>query len=214
MSVRAVLFDLDGTLLNTLHDIADSMNRALSKNGFPQHPADAYRYFVGDGVKTLAQRATGFKEESIPAVLAAYQSYYKAGCKNKTRPYDGVMELLEKLSQRGLPICIFSNKPHQDTLSVTAYYFKHIRFAAISGQKENIPVKPDPTGALHIAEDLHIPPQDFLYVGDTGVDMACANAAGMVPVGALWGFRPREELAAHHARHLIEKPEELLALLR
>lgn len=213
MAFRAVLFDLDGTLLNTLEDIADSMNQALSQNGFPQHPADAYRYFVGDGVKTLVQRATGFMEESVPAVLTAYQSYYAAGCRNKTRPYDGVTDMLEKLAQRGLPICIFSNKPHKDTLSVTSYYFPHIRFFAIRGQKENVPVKPDPTGALYIAGELNIPTENFLYVGDTGVDMDCANAAGMVPVGALWGFRLKEELVAHHARHLIEKPEELLALL-
>jgi phosphoglycolate phosphatase len=94
-----------------------------------------------------------------------------------------------------------------------AYYFPDMRFDAIHGQKENVPVKPDPTGAFEIARELEIPPEDFLYVGDTGVDMDCANAAGMIPVGALWGFRPREELVEHHARHLIEKPEEILALL-
>ena len=213
MAVRAVLFDLDGTLLNTLMDIADSMNRALLENGLPEHPLDAYRYFVGDGVKTLAQRATGFREEYIPAVLKAYQAYYAAGCRNKTRPYDGVMEMLATLERRGLKLCVFSNKPHQDTRNVMAYYFPHIRFDAIRGQKENVPVKPDPTGALETAMELHIPPEDFLYVGDTGVDMDCANASGMIPVGALWGFRPKEELVEHHARHLIEKPEDLLTLL-
>jgi len=213
MAVQAVLFDLDGTLLNTLADIADSMNRALLENGLKEHPLDAYRFFVGDGVKTLAQRATGFRADAIAAVLKAYQTYYAANCRNKTRPYDGVMEMLAALERRRLKLCVFSNKPHQDTLNVMAYYFPHIRFAAIRGQKENVPVKPDPTGALETAGELHTPPEDFLYVGDTGVDMACANAAGMIPIGALWGFRPREELVAHHARHLIEKPEELLALL-
>ncbi len=214
MVTRAVLFDLDGTLLNTLEDIADSMNQALLENGLPEHPLDAYRYFVGDGVKTLAQRATGFKVESIPAVMTAYQSYYAAGCRNKTRPYDGVMDMLPELIKRKLSICVFSNKPHKDTLNVMAYYFPHIRFDIIRGQKESVPVKPDPTGALDIAKELHISPEEFLYVGDTGVDMACANAAGMIPIGALWGFRPREELVEHHARHLIEKPQELLPLLQ
>ncbi len=213
MSTRAVLFDLDGTLLNTLEDIADSMNRALLENGLPEHPLDAYRYFVGDGVKTLAQRTTGFREELVPAVLAAYQAYYAAGCRNKTRPYEGIMDMLEELARHGLSLCVFSNKPHQDTLNVMAHYFPRIRFDAIRGQKENVPVKPDPTGALDIARELGISPEAFLYAGDTGVDMACANAAGMIPVGVLWGFRPKEELAAHHARHLIEKPEELLMLL-
>lgn len=213
MAIQAVLFDLDGTLLNTLEDIADSMNRALFENGFPEHPLEAYRYFVGDGVKTLTKRATGFKEDLVPIVQKAYQSYYAAGCRNKTRPYEGVAKMLAGLVQRGLKLCVFSNKPHQDTLNVMAYYFPDMRFDAIRGQKENVPVKPDPTGAIEITRELGIPPEDFLYVGDTGVDMACANAAGMIPVGALWGFRPREELMEHHARHMIEKPEELLCLL-
>ena len=213
MTVRAVLFDLDGTLLNTLEDIADSMNRALLEHNLPEHPLNAYRYFVGDGVKTLAKRATGFDDGRITPVLQAYQAYYAAGCRNKTRPYDGVMDMLAALERLGLSISVFSNKPHRDTLNVTNYYFPHIRFAAVRGQKENVPVKPDPTGALEIAGELNTPPEAFLYVGDTGVDMACAIAAGMIPVGALWGFRPKEELVGHHARHLIEKPEELLALL-
>ena len=213
MAIQAVLFDLDGTLLNTLEDIADSMNRALFENGLPEHPLDAYRYFVGDGVKTLAKRAAGFKEEMVPAVQKAYQSHYGAGCRNKTRPYDGVSQMLAGLVQRGLKLCVFSNKPHPDTLNVMAYYFPDMHFDAIRGQKENVPVKPDPTGALEIARELDTPPESFLYVGDTGVDMDCANAAGMIPVGATWGFRPREELVEHRARHMIQKPEELLSLL-
>ena len=213
MAARAVLFDLDGTLLNTLEDIADSMNRALLENGLPEHPLDAYRYFVGDGVKTLARRATGFRENAVPAVLHAYQTYSAAGCRNRTRPYDGIADMLASLERLGLPLCIFSNKPHKDTQRVTACYFPNIRFAAVRGQQESVPVKPDPAGALMIAGELDIPPKDFLYVGDTGVDMACANASGMVPVGALWGFRQREELVAHRARHLIQRPEALLALL-
>jgi phosphoglycolate phosphatase len=213
MAIRAVLFDLDGTLLNTLEDIADSMNRALSDHGLPEHPLNAYRYFVGDGVKTLAKRATGFKEELVPIVQKAYQTYYAAGSRNKTRPYNGVNIMLAELKRRGLKLCVFSNKPHQDTLNVMAYYLPDTHFDAVRGQKENVPVKPDPTGALDIARELQIPTKDFLYVGDTGVDMACANAAGMIPVGALWGFRLREELVEHGARYLIAKPEELPALL-
>ena len=134
MAIKAVLFDLDGTLLDTLQDIADSMNRALRENGLPEHPVDAYRYFVGDGVKTLAQRATGFREDAIPAVLNAYQAYYSAASRNTTRPYPGIMEMLAALNARSLPVCVFSNKPHPDTLTVTAYYFPKISFAAIRGQ--------------------------------------------------------------------------------
>jgi phosphoglycolate phosphatase-like HAD superfamily hydrolase len=136
-----------------------------------------------------------------------------AGSKNKTHPYDGITMMLKELVRRRLKLCVFSNKPHQDTLNVTSFFFPDTHFDIIRGQKEKVPVKPDPTGALEIARELDILPKDFLYVGDTGVDMACANAAGMIPVGALWGFRPKEELIEHHARHLIGKPEDLLALL-
>ena len=214
MAIRAVLFDLDGTLLNTLEDIADSMIRALLENGLPVHELDAYKYFVGDGVKTLAMRATGFREEIAPKVLRAYQAYYSAGCENKTRPYEGVKDMLLKLSAMGLKLCVFSNKPHRDTQYVTARYFPGIKFDAVRGQMEGVPVKPDPTGALEIAREMGILPADYLYVGDTGVDMTCANAAGMTPVGVLWGFRKREELMENKARHIIAAPGELLDLVK
>lgn len=214
MAVRAILFDLDGTLLNTLEDIADSMNRALLENGLPAHELNAYKYFVGDGVKTLAMRVTGFREEIAPKVLSAYQAYYSVGCENKTRPYEGVKDMLQRLSSMDLKLCVFSNKPHKDTLYVTARYFPEIKFDAVRGQMEGIPVKPDPTGALEISEQLNIPPDHILYVGDTGVDMTCAANAGMIPVGVLWGFRTREELAENKARHIIAAPGELLDLVK
>lgn len=213
MAIRAVLFDLDGTLLDTLSDIAASMNLALLENGFPEHPIDAYRYFVGDGVKTLARRATGL-EEGYEAVLAAYQAHYEKERRNRTRPYEGIAEMLASLSLMKLPLCVFSNKPHADTLAVVKGYFPGVAFARVRGQTEGVPVKPDPQGALQMARELLIDPADFLYVGDTGVDMDCANAAGMVPVGALWGFRTREELMEHKARHIIARPGELLALAK
>lgn len=213
MAIQAVLFDLDGTLLNTLEDIADSMNRALSDHKLPQHPIDAYRYFVGDGVRELAMRAAGFNAQAAPAVLKTYQAYYAAGCRDKTRPYGGVPDMLAALNRLDLPICVLSNKPHKDTLNVTAHYFPKIDFAIVRGQQEGVPVKPDPAGANSIAKYLNLSPERFLYVGDTAVDMDCARSAGMVPVGALWGFRPREELEAHQARYLIEQPGELLGLI-
>ncbi len=213
MATKAIMFDLDGTLLNTLEDIADSMNQALMDNGLPVHDIDTYRYFVGNGITTLAKRACGMREDLIHAVLKAYKAYYTAGCQNKTRPYDGVMDMLTALISKGYKLCVFSNKPHQDTLDVVAHYFPNIPFRAVRGQTENVPVKPDPTGALETSKDMGIAPKDFIYVGDTGVDMDCANAAGMVPVGVLWGFRPQEELTAHNALHLIERPLDLLTLL-
>ena len=214
MAVKACLFDLDGTLLNTLFDIGDAMNHALSDNGLPEHSYDAYRYFVGNGVKVLTERATGFKEDAYDRVLAAYRAYYAAGCRNKTGPYEGIQAMLAALSRMGLPLCVLSNKPHDDTLEVVSYYFHDIAFTKVQGQLDSVPVKPDPAGALVIAKALNISPSDFLYAGDTGVDMACARSAGMQAVGVTWGFRPEAELLEYGAQHIISHPDELPTLIQ
>ena len=214
MNCKACLFDLDGTLLNTLDDIADCMNRALSGAGLPAHPACAYRYFVGNGVALLAQRAVGDHPALTEQVEAAYRAYYAVGCRNKTQPYPGVSDLLRQLNTAGIPICVLSNKPHEDTLTVVAEYFPDITFALVRGQVAAVPPKPDPAGAIAIAEDMGFAPSSFLYIGDTAVDMTCALRSGMVPVGVTWGFRPRSELAESGAAHIIDTPCQLLSLLQ
>lgn len=211
--VRAVLFDLDGTLTNTLEDIADAMNRSLRLHGLPEWPLDAYRYLVGDGAKKLAERAVRDQQELALSVQREYQAYYQEHTRVKTQPYAGVPEMLRALQDKGLKLAVFSNKPDADTKNVVAHFFPDIPWAAVRGQIEGVPVKPDPTGALAVAEALQIPPAEFLYLGDTATDMHCAVNAGMLPIGALWGFRTAEELQSSGARQLVQHPMDVLSCL-
>lgn len=208
--IQAVLFDLDGTLTNTLEDIAFAMNRALSLHHLPQHPMDAYRCMVGNGAKVLAQRAVGDRPDLAEQVQRDYQTYYEKHNLVHTRPYAGIPELLSALQAKGYKLCVFSNKPHADTCHVVAHFFPTVDFAEVRGQQEGVPVKPDPAGALLVAEKLDIPPGDFLYLGDTDVDMLCAQQAGMHPVGVAWGFRGAEELRKAGAEKILTNPYELL----
>lgn len=211
--MKAVLFDLDGTLTNTIDDIADSMNHALRLHDLPEHTVDEYKYMVGDGAKKLAERAVGEHQQFFRVVLQAYQKQYETHNAIKTRSYEGIPELLKALLAKGIRICVLSNKPHADTLTVVSHYFPDIRFDAVQGQIEGIPVKPDPTGALMLAEILGTEPSDFAYLGDTSVDMKCARSAGMHPYGVLWGFRTADELLNSGAEALLSTPLDLLRYL-
>ncbi|MFH0963847.1 MAG: HAD family hydrolase [Planctomycetota bacterium] len=216
MTYRAVLFDLDGTLLDTVDDLADSMNCALARLGFPGHDTAAYKRLVGDGVEHLARGALpdGRRDKkTVAQCLAAMRDEYGKRWANKTRPYAGIPELLDALTSRGVPMAVLSNKLDDFTKIITASLLGKWRFSHAAGARPGVRRKPDPTEALRIARDMAVPPADFLYVGDTGTDMRTANAAGMFPVGALWGFRDAQELLEGGARTLIEKPVELLGLL-
>ena len=211
--MKAVLFDLDGTLTDTIDDISDSMNHALRLHNLPEHTIDEYKYMVGDGARKLAERAVGNHPEFFRSVLQAYQKQYETHNAVKTRAYDGIKELLETLTEKGIRICVLSNKPHADTLTVVRHYFPDISFDAVQGQMEGIPVKPDTTGALMLADRLGIKPEDFAYLGDTYVDMKCAVNSGMHPYGVLWGFRKADELLASGAEALLSTPSDLLSYL-
>lgn len=208
----AFLFDLDGTLLNTLEDIADAMNDALRSFSLPPRETGEYRFLVGNGVKVLAERAVGDHPELAEQVRAAYQRRYETHLRVKTRPYDGMTETLRALSAAGIPLCVLSNKPDADTRKLIAECFPEIPFAHVQGQRSGVPRKPDPAAALAIADIVGVPPERMIYVGDSGVDMVCAGRAGMPAVGVLWGFRSREELAENGAAWLINRPEELLTI--
>ena len=209
MAVKAALFDLDGTLTNTLEDIADAMNRSLRLHGLPEFAVDDYRYLVGDGVRKLAQRACRGRSDLEDSVRREYQAYYQTHAQVLTAPYDGVPEMLEGLAGRGIRLAVFSNKPHADTCGVVNHYFPAIPFEVVRGQVEGVPVKPDPAGALAVATAMGLAAGEFIYLGDTGTDMRCAVNAGMLPVGVLWGFREAEELLAEGAQLLLEKPCQL-----
>jgi len=212
----AVLFDLDGTLLDTLEDLADATNAALARLGFPPHPLEAYRYFVGDGLERMIRRALpeGRRDQATVGRAAdLMRGIYAEHWADKTRPYPGVPELLDALAERGVRMAVLSNKPHDSTRLCVARLLPRWRFDAVLGQSEAIPPKPDPTGVREIVARLGVPAERFLYLGDTNTDMRTANAAGMFAVGALWGFRTADELREAGARVLIEKPAELLGLL-
>lgn len=209
MAIKAALFDLDGTLTNTLTDIANAMNRALRLHGLEPFPVDAYRYLVGDGAKKLAERACRDRSELAEEVRKTYQAYYETHAEVTTAPYDGVPEMLRWLAEQGVRLTVFSNKPHADTCRIVRHYFSEIPFDAVRGQMENVPVKPDPTGALAIAAEVGVEPGNFIYLGDTGVDMRCAVRAGMRAVGVLWGFRDAAELSENGAECLLCHPMDI-----
>ena len=215
MQRKAVLFDLDGTLLDTSEDIGDSVNRVLGSRGYPTHSLDAYRTFIGDGVEMLISRALPTErrlDETIRLCAKEYREDYIHNWDKKTRPYSGVPEMLDIVVSRGLPMAILSNKPDESAKECVAKLLPDWAFDAVIGASESLPLKPDPTGALEVAKLLGNPPTDFLYLGDTAVDMKTAVAAGMFAVGALWGFRPNE-LEGNGAQTLIVRPEDIVGLL-
>lgn len=211
---RAVLFDLDGTLLDTLQDIADAANRVLADAGLPTHPFDAYRRFVGRGVRALLERATadakGLDDRWLDRAVQSFAATYRETWNRHTRPYAGIEELIERLRESGVLLAVLSNKPDEFTRLCVDEYFGGDVFQQVRGERVGKARKPDPGAALEIAEALGVAPSDFLFVGDSDVDMRTAVAAGMTPVGALWGFRTAEELRAAGARVLLERPRELL----
>ena len=211
--MKAVLFDLDGTLANTLDDIADAMNWALENNGLPTFPTDIYRYMVGDGISWLAKRAVGSRQELKEKVQEEYRQRYSEYTLVKTAPYPGIPELLRGLKERGLKLCVLSNKPDADTQRVIGALFPPDTFDLVRGQVPGVPVKPDPTGAIMAARKLRLKPEDFFYLGDTAVDMTCAIRTGMRPVGVLWGFRAEDELRGAGAETVIADPLDLLPLI-
>ena len=215
-SFSAIIFDLDGTLLDTLADIAHAANSVLLQQGYPTHPVDAYRHFVGEGVRILFRRTlpeAARSDEAVEACALAFREAYSRLWNVHTRPYAGVAELLATLRTRQLKQAVLSNKPDVFTRRCVAEYFPNDAFQIVIGQRDGVPQKPDPVGAREIAEQLSIPANRFLFLGDTAVDMQTARAAGMYPVGALWGFRPLEELQEGGAEAIIHKPAELLDVL-
>jgi len=216
MTYKAIIFDLDGTLLDTLDDLANAMNRVLLERRFPTHGIDKYRSFIGDGVDNLIKRALPEKncnEDTVHTCIEAFLEDYHKNWNRDTRPYKGIPELLDALKERGLKTAILSNKPHDTTTVCVTELLPRWRFDVVLGHRDGTPHKPDPSGALEISMRLTIPPEEFLYVGDSGVDMETAIAAGMFPVGVLWGFRSAEELEERGAQALISHPLEVLDLL-
>lgn len=212
-----IVFDLDGTLLDSLADIANAGNAVLAAHGFPVHSVDAYKLFVGDGVRRLVHRLVPPAHQRDPglleAILREYAAQYGRTWNVQSRLYDGVTELLDALVQRGIRLAVLSNKPQAATERCVEYYLPQYTFAAVLGQQADRPPKPDPTGVREILAHLGVAADACGYVGDTGVDMQTALSAGMFAVGATWGFRDVGELQAAGAQAIIDRPCELLDLL-
>jgi phosphoglycolate phosphatase len=245
----AVIFDLDGTLLDTLDDIAGAMNTVLRARGLPPHPAEAYKRIIGEGIGEAVRRAFAapsppaspasssprprfpstpppfpptpiapapsppLSDDEIAAVIREYRREYAAVWRLNSRPYPGIPDLLRALEARGIKAAVLSNKSHPFTEAMVRELLPGHPFAAVRGAFPDKPLKPDPTTALDIASALGAAPSSCLFLGDTMIDMQTAVAAGMLPVGALWGFRTEEELRAHGAAAVIAAPLDLLALL-
>jgi phosphoglycolate phosphatase len=213
--LKGLIFDLDGTLANTLEDLTDSMNRVLSREGFPTHRREAYRYFVGAGVRNLVKRSLPEDQRGDAIVDRCFDlmmADYRENCFVKTHLYDGIAETIDGLRTRGIKLAVFSNKLDELTQRFVEVLIGAEKFEMIIGAQHSIPIKPDPTGALLISKRLGIPPHSMGYIGDTSTDMITANDAGMFAIGALWGFRTKEELIESGAKKLLSHPLELLDL--
>lgn len=213
--IKAVVFDLDGTLLDTIPDIAFALNRALDQCGLPTHTEEACKSFVGGGIREAVTKAAppDAGTETIERVLEAYHAYYPDHCTVRTALYPGVPELLEGLTARGAALGILSNKTEKPARRIAETYFPGISFRCVFGRIDGCPLKPDPRAAGRVLEALGLPPEEIAYVGDSGTDMAFARAVGMLPAAAPWGYRSRENLIENGAVLMPEEPKDLLKLL-
>lgn len=210
---KAVIFDLDGTLANTLTTIAYFANQALEASGFQAISKEKYRYMVGNGAKILVQRMLhengDDSPESFQKVYPLYNKTYDDNFLYLTAPYDGIPEILAKLKGAGIKLAVLSNKPHPTTSKVAEALFGGDTFDLVCGQKEGVPLKPDPAALFHIMKELGVTAEETVYVGDTTADMQTGKSAGAWTVGVLWGFRDEKELRENHADVIISKPDEL-----
>ncbi|MGE9984818.1 HAD family hydrolase [Desulfovibrio sp. SGI.169] len=217
--MKAFIFDLDGTLLNTLEDIGRACNAVLAAHGHPAHPLAAYRRMVGNGFSRLVRSAlppTALRDlapEALDALVDEARLWYGQHMRERTRPYEGMPDALTALARRGLTLAVLSNKPDELTRELVSHYFPHVPFADVRGGRPGTPLKPDPAAPGAMLAQLHLEAGQCFYVGDSDVDMLTARNAGMVSVGVAWGFRGLEEVRAAGARHLVNTPAQLPELI-
>ena len=215
---KAAMFDMDGTLIDSLADLADSANEVMDSFAAPRHNLDEYRYFVGNGAKKLMERslppALAADEATVSEATTRYKNFYlERHLFTKTKPYDGILPMLEKFRAWNIPCAVVTNKPHAAALSVAEKLFPKGTFFAVVGDRDGAPRKPDPTNALKLAKEMRVLPEEVVFFGDSDADMQTAVNAGFLPVGVLWGFRPREELAANGGKLFLANPLEIFNLV-
>ncbi len=214
MKYKGVIFDLDGTLLDTLEDLAVAANTTLASFGFPEHPVDDYRYFVGEGLKTLMRRIipdSAINDKQLENYIKKFNEVYKQCWNVNTAPYPGVPEMIAALSHAGMKLAVLSNKPHAFTMICVETFFPDHPFLYIYGQQDGIAPKPDPAGALELAAKMRLVTGDLLYIGDTATDMQTGKRAGMKTIGVEWGFRDRAELEKNEAWNIAATPAEIVS---
>lgn len=212
---KVAIFDLDGTLLNTLDDLANACNYALNKFNFPIHEVDKYKTFIGNGIYKLVERALPeCKKDSGTAtmVLEAFNKYYNEHMMDMTKPYDGVLDLLDKLVSEEIKLAVVSNKKHDFTIDIVKKYFGE-RFDIVFGHRDNYKEKPDPASVLEVIKDFNVSKEECIYIGDSNVDIITARNAGVKSIGVSWGFREKEELAREGADYLADNTVELKKII-
>lgn len=217
MNFKAAIFDLDGTLLDTVEDIAVSMNHILENAGYPIHNNELYKQFIGNGMRNLVQRSLPKDKQdygNTEQCYTAMKTEYSKRWAKKTKPYPGITETLKALTERGLKLAVLSNKPDEFTKTMIKHLLPSSTFEVVYGERPHIPKKPDPTSALEITKILGVKAEECLFLGDSGVDMQTATSAGMYAVGVLWGFRKAEELLEYGAKTLVSNPAAILDLLQ
>jgi len=213
---KLVIFDLDGTLLDTIHDLGEATNYALRMTGYSEHSPSAYPMFVGNGVNKLIERALpedARTPENVTRLRSLFTEYYDQHCTDATVPYRGIPELLDELRTRGIAPAVASNKYQAATSKLISTFFPDIPWVAIEGQKQGVPIKPDPSVVFSILSKHPTPKAQVLYVGDSGVDMETARRACVESAGVTWGFRPANELRKYYADHIISDPDDIIDLL-
>lgn len=216
MNYKAVVFDLDGTLINSVDDLGSAVNRTLQANNLPTHELGEYNKFIGDGAEMMVKRALPEDkrdEETVKKCLKQFLDDYFENYTVHTKPYPGISSLLDALEKKNIKFAVLTNKPNAVSQKIVEELFPDRHFELVVGQKEGLARKPDPSGALLISKTLRIKPEDIVYLGDSGVDMQTAKSAGMLPVGVLWGFRDFDELKSNGADILIDKPTDILKLV-
>ena len=216
-NIKLVIFDLDGTLLDTIEDLGDSVNEVLSSRGYPEHSYDDYCLYIGDGMEKLIRRSIPDDlrndELLVKGVLEDYKEAYTRNWKKKSKPYDGIMECLDDLKTHQIASAVLSNKPHNFTELCVESLIGNEHFISILGQRDSVNKKPSPDGAIEICNDVNVDPSDVIFIGDTNVDILTGVAAGMTTMGVLWGFRKEEELRQAGADYIISHPNQILDII-